>query len=727
MKKFLITIVVAIMMQHYGHAQSSFDPTWAGRFQEVLDSVVAAEGIMGASAAVLAPGEGIWSGISGNSMPGVPLTSEMRFGIGSNTKLFIAVIMMKLQEEGLLSLDDHLYQWLPSYQNIDSSITVRQLLSHQSGIYNYTDNNAFWNAVGADTAHFWTPQEILGYAKAPPFEPGTGWRYSNTNYILAGMIIEAATGKSWVQKLHEIIFDPLDMDSTFVGAYEPPNGPIAGYQWWGGVGPWFNYPVTSYFSSVGPAGAILSTAYEMVQWYHALIGGEILSNSSLQQLLDFEAASSFGLGIVGDADVSQRYPWYDHGGDVYTHHSQVLFDLKTTSVFFIVKNSDPWETLIDFINLMMQVLYYEYPQKPNDVGIIQIVSPGEHICTEPFFAQFILKNFGSIPLTSFFFYCKLDSGNPETFLWTGNLSPGDTISVFLGFIFPGNGFHTLTVYTSGPNNATDGYPFNDTLSVHFIEDLVPAATFPLIEDFENSVFPPEGWISVPDVFMQWGRTLLTSFTGTACAVKCNYADWHIGARYNLDLPMVNLNGINNPTLYFTYAYAATPQHFDTLKIQISADCGSNWQTLFYKGGHDLRTTQYYTINPFFPDTDQWRTEIISLGAYTGDVIIRFQDICGYGNNLFIDDVQVGWPVGTNELSSQPGTMNIYPNPSSTKVTIESPAKGYLSVLNLSSLELLHQEIIEPTTTIDVSTLPCGVYVVKLIGEKGVQVGKIIKQ
>ncbi|MHC1778345.1 MAG: serine hydrolase [Lentimicrobium sp.] len=726
MKKNLICIAVVFMMQHYGHAQSSFDPTWAGRFQEVLDSVVAVQGIMGASAAVLVPGEGIWSGISGNSMPGVPLSSGMRFGIGSNTKLFIAVLLAKLQEDGVLSLDDSLDKWLPSFPHIDSSITIRQLLNHQSGIYNFTDRSGFWNAVRADSSHFWTPQDIIGYILAPDFEPGTGWRYSNTNYILAGMIIEAATGKSWVQKLHEIIFDPLDMDSTFVGAYEPANGPIAGYQWWGGVGPWLNYPVTSYFSSVGSAGAILSTPNEMVQWYSALFSGQLVSTSSLQQILDFDAASLYGLGILIDADNSLKYSWYLHGGWAFGYCSQIIFDLETRSVFCFIKNKEPDANWGVIINPMMSVLYFQYPRKQNDVGIIQIDSPGEHACTETVIPKVTLKNFGSGQLTSFNIYCKLDTGNPSIFKWSGNLSPGDTTSVSLGSLIPGNGFHSLTCYTSAPNNASDGYPFNDTLSVHFIESLVASSTLPLFEDFENSVFPPEGWLSNPDVFMQWGRTILTSYTGSACAVKCNYADWHIGSRYNLDLPMVNLTGITNPMLYFTYAYTAGPQRFDTLKVQISTDCGSNWQTLFYKGGYDLKTGPWYSMYPFFPESNQWKNEFISLVGFTGDVIIRFQEICENGNNLFLDDVKVEGGVGINEWSSQTTALKIFPNPSSSQIQIEIPGKGHITILNLSGQQLMQQEITEQTTNIDVSTLPNSVYIIRYQNDNMVQIGKLIK-
>ena len=115
---------------HDWYSSTNFDPTWANRFQIVLDSVRIATGMKGASLAVMVPGQGVLTCVSGISSPGVPVTRERRFGIMSNTKLFIAVVLAKLQEQGILSLDDHLYQWLPTYPLVDSTVTIRQLLSH---------------------------------------------------------------------------------------------------------------------------------------------------------------------------------------------------------------------------------------------------------------------------------------------------------------------------------------------------------------------------------------------------------------------------------------------------------------------------------------------------------------------------------------------------------------------------------------------------------------------
>lgn len=242
------------------NSASSFDPTWAHRFQNVLDSVVAATNMKGASLAVLVPGMGLWSGVSGISGAGIPIKEEMRFGIGSNTKLFLAVTMLKLQELGILSLEDHLYQWLPTYPNVDSSATIRQLLAHQSGIYDFwNDGTYLWEQMFVDTSRFWTAEEVLATIGSKNISPGHGYRYSNTGYLLAGMVVEAATGTTWVQKMHDFIFDPQVMDSTFVGAFELRNGPVA-HEWRNNSYEIVNGPMTAEYSQVNDAGAILSTA-----------------------------------------------------------------------------------------------------------------------------------------------------------------------------------------------------------------------------------------------------------------------------------------------------------------------------------------------------------------------------------------------------------------------------------------------------------------------------------
>lgn len=670
MKKLLLTVLIALVMQQYNFAQG-FDPIWAARFQIALDSVVAADNITGAAAAVFVPEEGIWSGFSGFSQPGVPLTGEMRFGIGSNTKLFIAITLAKLQEQGVLTLNDHLYQWLTTFPNIDSTITIRQLLSHQSGIYNYTENNDFLTAVYANTSHFWTQQEVLEYVLQPYFEPGTGWHYSNTNYILAAMIIESATGVTWDQNLHDHIFNPLEMDSTFIGAFESPNGPIAATQLYGNSGPWCTSPIVSMFSSAGAAGAIFSTSREMVQWYHALFNGEIISLASLQQILDFESTSLYGMAMWKYCDTSMCNQWSRHSGTIMGYRSHMVYDKKTGSALCILTNGganyqDNWAYLKNLTDPLIKVLYGEYPKQQNDAGIIKIISPQKHICNVPVIPRVILKNFGLGLIFAVSIQYQLDESAPSLYSWTGILNPGDTVGVDLLPFTPVDGRHTLIYYTSNPNGLIDGYTYNDTICTSFIVNASPVAQLQIEESFEDSVFPPVGWIASPDIILQWGRTQLTAFSGNACAVKGNNSDDHIGSKHNLDMPMINLNNVNNPMLSFSYAYTFTQRanwYYDTLKVIISEDCGATWETLFYEGGTDLQTAPW-TYDLYFPTSEEWSEVAIPLDEYTGNVIIRFQDICGYGNNLFLDNVIFEFTIGdeNEKIVTNNTLVRNYPNP-----------------------------------------------------------------
>src|SRR5262249_41957723 len=156
-------------------------------------------GFQGCSAAVDLPGQPTWLGTSGSSYAGVPITSDLLFAIGSNTKTFTAALVLQLVDRGLLSLDAPLSSLLPQHTNVNPRITVRQLLDHTSGLFDYMNDDAaqVFAAITADRSRIWTPEEILSTFFGPPhFAPGASWRYSNTNFLIAGMIDEAVIGST---------------------------------------------------------------------------------------------------------------------------------------------------------------------------------------------------------------------------------------------------------------------------------------------------------------------------------------------------------------------------------------------------------------------------------------------------------------------------------------------------------------------------------------------------
>ena len=719
MKKTLLITFILFVIQSQCNAQT-FDTLWANRFQTVLDSVIAVNNIKGASAAVLSPGQGIWTGVSGISSVGVPVTADMRFGIGSNTKLFIATVMAKLQEQGVLSLDDHLYQWLPAYPYIDSTTTIRQLLSHQSGIFDFlNDNPSMWSdSIWADTSRMWTPQEILATIGPPHFAPGHGYSYSNTNYLLAGMIIDTATGSSWVQNLHNIIFNPLNMDSTFVGAFEAPNGPVA-HEWVDTL-ELINSPMTAEYSQASAAGAMLSTAGEMVQWYSALFSGTIIADSSLHEVINFDPTSLYGLGVA-EGSYNLLHLNYNHTGGMLGYISLMWYDVQTKSVICLLTNGG----VIDFnavIIPLLNVFYNEYPKQQNDAGIISIASPWENGCSATVTPTVSLTNYGSDTLTSVTINYKIDGGVPAVFNWTGTLGTDSQVAVTLPLISATNGYHTFACYTSAPNAGTEGYTYNDSSTSNFIVNTTAAAYAPLTENFDGTVFPPAGWALNSGTILQWGQTSLGSYTGVYSAAKGNYIDGIIGAYYDLDLPMTNITGITDPALGFEYAYTNYPGYNDSLQILISSDCGVSWQSLFYKGGIALQTAPT-TTDLFYPAAGQWKHETISLAAYTGEVLIRLRDICGYGNNLFIDDVNIDQSTGIGTIAFNQTGISVYPNPASGNITIEGlQVNSEVQISDMTGKILLTEKTGTAIATLDISQFPKGVYL--LMTPKGAQ--KIVR-
>lgn len=311
----------------------TFNPQLATLLQDTLDHYVQQVGnIKGMSAGVYIPGQGAWIGVAGNSHTGQPLDRGMRMGIASNSKLFVAAIMLKLAEKNIISLDDPLSRWLQVFPNVNPAITIRQLLNHSSGVSDPLFIPPWMDTINAYPTRMFTPNEVIGWLGAPYFPAGTGYAYSNINYILAGMIAKNATGFSISRLIRDSILTALNMDSTFYDVEEPAAGPLA-HRWWNNID-YHDTSRTGLNSAGGCAGSIFSTVSEMLQWYTALMGGQIITANSLQAMTTFIPTPSptyqYGLGI--SRETTQSLTYWGHGGSTWGYRSKIIYDscLKTT-------------------------------------------------------------------------------------------------------------------------------------------------------------------------------------------------------------------------------------------------------------------------------------------------------------------------------------------------------------------------------------------------------------
>jgi D-alanyl-D-alanine carboxypeptidase len=293
--------------------------------QQALQRGRTNQSITGAAAAVVLPGYGLWLGTSGYSYGQVPIRPQTRFEFASITKSFVAAAILRLAEEGRLSLNDTVGHWLPTLNcsNISPAITIRQLLSHRSGAYNFGDESAFQQALFADWSRYWQPEEVFSYVKAPYFPPDAGGEYSNTGYVLLGMILRNATGGTASAALRRTVFDRAGLRSTFLGAEEDWRGELAhphldldGDGIHEDLG---RHSQTAILSSFWTSGAVVSTASDVARFAKALFEGGLLNTNSLAemrsfQLLDVVGTSfDYGLGLMR-LNILGREEWAHSGG-----------------------------------------------------------------------------------------------------------------------------------------------------------------------------------------------------------------------------------------------------------------------------------------------------------------------------------------------------------------------------------------------------------------------------
>lgn len=273
---------------------------------------------------------------------GAPMKPDLYSRIGSVTKTFTATAVLQLADRGLVNLDAPIASYLDGIPG-GAAITVRQLANMRSGLPDYQDNAEFAKAVTANPTRDFTAEELLGWAFAAPaaFPPGQQYRYSNTNYVLLGLLVQKVSGKALTAYLADRIFGPLAMaHSSFPTSAQFPDPHARGYT--DPVEPGGS-PVdaTDWSASfTGAAGAIISTLDDMRIWMPALANGTLISPSLQQQRLYSPPTPGLPAGVGYGMGVFTTAGWIGHNGSVPGYQTVAIHLPQGRMTVVIMVNTD---------------------------------------------------------------------------------------------------------------------------------------------------------------------------------------------------------------------------------------------------------------------------------------------------------------------------------------------------------------------------------------------------
>lgn len=256
-------------------------------------------------------------------------TPDTKFRIGSLTKQFTAVAILSLMEQGLLQLDDYVIEHINDFPHGDQ-ITIKQLLTHTSGLANYTELSVFEEAL----KEYRSPNQLITMFKNLPLEftPGSQFSYSNSGYIVLGAIIEKLSGMSYQDYLTLNVFEPLNMLSSDYGTNEIANGAEAlGYKADGSKAGFIDMSIP--FS----AGALVSTVNDLAKWDQALYDNALL-NAESTALMFTPSLNQYALGWSVTKIAQTSEPIHVHGGNILGFSSVIIRFPQTNKLIVVLSN-----------------------------------------------------------------------------------------------------------------------------------------------------------------------------------------------------------------------------------------------------------------------------------------------------------------------------------------------------------------------------------------------------
>ena len=365
---------------------------------------------------------------------------------------------------------------------------------------------------------------------------------------------------------------------------------------------------------------------------------------------------------------------------------------------------------------------YMAPQIPTDCGVAAVANIPAVQCTPDITPDVTITNYGTDVLTSCDIEYSIDGATPAVYNWTGSLAYGSSATITLPMITLTSGAHTVTISTSNPNAGSDMNIHNDEKinNIAVYSTSVPA---PIAEAFGATLFPPTGFVveNVDGDADKWIRSPY-GHNGAGSA-KIAFYSAPDGTIDNLYAPKFDFsNAIQGSVITFDVAHAQySAAYNDRLKVKVSTNCGTSWTTVYDKQGSALATAPI-TTSQFNPSASQWRLETVSLDQFIGasELLIQFQGLSNYGNNCYVDNLNISDGNVSVPLMLFDKGISLYPNPASdlaylglnldkasdVTVTIVNAIGAEVKVFNFAGVT---NEVVK----LDLAGLAKGSYIVKV--------------
>ncbi len=305
--------------------------------QELLDEWADA-GAGGVAVAIAGNDDELTLAAAGSAGPdGGSVEPDSPFRVGSLSKTFVAVMVLQLVAEGTVGLDDLVTDHDPTL-TVAEGVTIRQLLAHRSGLPEHTDSELA-PAVLADPARTWTPADVIALVSDQPtdFAPDAEFAYSNTNYIVAGMLLQAVTGMTLADNLRTRIVDPLELTFTYFAPDET-RTPIGGFSASLPGGDTSGVSYRALETAAGAAGALVSTTSDLAVFMRALGNGELLPPDVYAEMISGLPDDGHTLGLFAADPASTT--GISNSGAIPGFTSYMQYDPATEDLFVLLLNDD---------------------------------------------------------------------------------------------------------------------------------------------------------------------------------------------------------------------------------------------------------------------------------------------------------------------------------------------------------------------------------------------------